>query len=184
MQERYTDSSFTEPNWRDDFKAYARIDFPQHDDLIEGHLLSAREWFERQSGIVTASRTITLTLDTFPHGVIELKHAPASSVTSVVYIDENESSQTWATSKYVTDLGDATHFARIMPADSESYPATDDALADVTIAFVAGYATIADMPRRFRDTIFSYAEDLYNGLPGPSEKTLSFLSGCGGWQYA
>lgn len=184
MQERYAEGSFTEPNWRDDFKSYARIDFPQHDDLIEGHLVSAREWFERQTQIVTASRTFTLTLDSFPHGVIELKHAPASSVTSVVYIDENESSQTWSYTKYVVDLGDSTHFARIMPADSETYPATDDGLADVTITFVAGYSTIADMPRRFRDTVFSYAEDLYNGLSGPSEKTMAFLSGCGGRQYA
>ena len=184
MRERYVDNSFTEPNWLQDFKAYARIDFPQHDELITSHLQSAREWFERQTGILTASRTVTLTLDTFPCGVIELKRAPANSVTSVGYIDENGDSQTWSSSKYVVDLGDAWHFARLQPKDTEFYPQTDDGLADVTITFVAGYSTIGDMPKRFRDTIFSYAEDLYNGLPGPSEKTNAFLSGCGGWQYA
>jgi len=184
MRERYTDGSITEPSWRDDFKLYARIEFEQHDSLISSHLQSAREWFERHTGIVTAQRTITLTLDEFPHGVIELKHVPASSVTSVGYVDENGDAQTWSASKYVVDLGDATHFARIMPEDNETYPATDDGLADVTITYVAGYSDITTMPQRYRDTIFSYTEDLYNGMPGPSEKTQAFLSGCGGWQYA
>lgn len=182
--ERYVDGAFSEPSWRDDFKKYARIDFTQHDGLISSHLITARDWFERQTGILTVSRTVTLTLDTFPCGVIELKRAPASSVTSVGYVDTAGNSQTWDSAKYVVDLGDATHFARIQPVETETYPLTDDQFADVTITFVAGYSDITTMPRRFRDAIFSYAEDLYNGLPGPSEKTRAFLDLAGGWQYA
>lgn len=183
-KERYSHSSISEPNWRDDFKTYARIDFTAHDALISSHLQSSREWFEEMTGILTVSRTVTLTLDTFPCGVIELKQVPVSSVASVGYIDTTGSSQTWSSSYYVVDLGDATHFARIQPIESETYPLTDDQLADVTITYTAGYSDITTMPRRFRDTIFSYAEDLYNGLPGPSEKTLGFLAACGGRQYA
>lgn len=184
MAERYVDGSITEPSWRDDFKLYARIDFDQHDELVSNHLKSAREWFERQTGICTAQRTVTLKLDSFPNGVIELKRAPASSVTSVGYVDSEGNSQTWSSTKYTVDLGDAWHFARIQPVQTEFYPATYDGLADVTVTFVAGYSTIGDMPQRFRDCVFSYAEDLYNGIPSPSDRTSAKLAACGGWQYA
>lgn len=178
--ERYSEAAITEPSWRDDFKKYARIDFSQDDELISDQLKSARIWFERQTSIVTITRSITMTLDAFPRGVIVVRIAPLTSVTSVGYVDPNGDAQVWASNQYTVDLGDEVNFGTIRPDTSYDYPSTDDNVADVTVIFVAGYADADSVPINYRDVIFGYAEDLYNRMPGPSENTLAKLAACGG----
>lgn len=175
---RYEEGAVTEPaTWLADFKTYARINFTGHDTLLSMHLQSAREWFERHTLILTASRTLTLHLDGFPAGVVEVNRTPLASITRVDYRDLDGVVQTLAGTEYQVDLGDDRTPARLLPEIGKSWPSTQGKLDDVQIVTVAGYATIGDLPARYLDPIFAYAADLYNGLAVPSPRAMALLQG-------
>lgn len=136
-----------------DAKTHLRVEVDDENALIQTLISAARQWVETFTHRALITQTWDLKLDGFLCGsddAIELPLAPASSVTSIAYVDSNGDTQTWASANYTTDLpsGPKAQRGRIVPAYSMFYPSTRDVVNAVTVRFVAGYgSTAASVPQ-------------------------------------
>lgn len=79
-------------------------DFADDDNLIRLLIRSARVWAEKITGQALMEQTVVEAWDRFPdYGIFYLSVAPVISVTSLEYLDENGSYQTWSSSNYTLD---------------------------------------------------------------------------------
>ena len=121
------------------------------------------EFFLRRALI---TQTWDLKLPAFPEGSahIRVPLPPLSSVTSITYTDSAGDSQTWAASKYQTDIptGPQAQHGRIMPAYGEVYPSTrSDTYNAVTVRFVAGYGAASAVPGLIKRGMLTLLGHLY-----------------------
>src|SRR5262245_60811773 len=73
-------------------KAYLRIGFDGEDDLVSSLITAARSRIEEACGLALISRTLRVTLDCWPAGIVEtrvfrLPVRPAASLTAVKVTD-------------------------------------------------------------------------------------------------
>ena len=97
---------------------------------------------------------------------IELRLAPIISITSIVYTDQNSASQTFASSRYATDIISTP--PRIVLKTNEQWEYTEDNTPNaVAITFVAGYgATAASVPPAAKLAIVEYVKMMWSGCDG------------------
>jgi len=136
-----------------DMKSHLRVTHADDDTLIEAYQMASQETIQRLTRRALMTQTITLKLDTFPSGAIELPRPPALTVTSIQYVDTDGATQTWDSANYDVDI--LSEPARITPAYNsgtlQTYPDTrTDTPNSVTIVFTAGHAAIADIPEGLR----------------------------------
>lgn len=127
-------------------KLHCRVEHADDDALLTALIIAAREYCETFTHRALAPQTWDLKLDDFPCGSeipIVLPKPPATSVTSISYVDSNGDTQTWASSNYTTEFpsGQWAEKARIVPAYSVSWPVTRSVINAVTVRFVCGYTT-------------------------------------------
>lgn len=148
-----------EPVTVPDVKAHLRIDIGTDDALLGVLITTAREEIERYLRRQIMPATWKLYLDGFP-SVIRLPRPPVSSVTSITYLDTDGVSQTLATTEYQTDL--ISEPARITTAESKIWPSTQGGTYNtVTVTYVSGYTSIANVPTPIKVGIQMMAGDLY-----------------------
>jgi len=131
-----------------DVKLHLRVDTTAEDDLIDGLVVSARDYAESFTRRAFPQQTWDLKSDGFPCAPeFYLPKAPCLSVTSIAYIDTDGATQTLATSVYDTDLptGPMARAGRIFLKYQQVWPQTRDIPNAVTVRFVAGYAAIPAM---------------------------------------
>ncbi len=133
---------------------------------LQNDILSAQELVEQDAELVLQTETWVLKLDGFPlfEDYIFLHKRPVQSITSVVYTDENGTSQTWAASNYNLDANRT--WPVLFKADNDvDWPDTDSERNVVTITFVAGY-TPATLPRMARRAVkLMAAHSFQNSMP-------------------
>lgn len=139
-------------------KAHLRQDVADEDALITTLIAAARQWAENFTHRAFITQTWDLKLDDFPdlECAIELPLAPVSAITSITYVDQNNVTQTWSSTLYLTDLpsGPTAQRGRISPAYAQYYPVPLTVLNAVTVRFVAGYgASPASVPEAIRAAI-------------------------------
>src|SRR5688572_22677014 len=86
-----------------DAKAHLRIDisFTAEDSLIEGIVLTAQDYVERETRTAIALGSFTLTLDGWPaSGEVQIPLPPLVDVSAVTYRDPSGSLVTLPTSAY------------------------------------------------------------------------------------
>jgi len=157
MYLRIVTAPAAEPVTVSDFKAHARIDVSDEDDLIEALVMAAREQTELVSRRALITQTLALTLDSWPGCAIDIPRPPLQSVSSIGYTDTAGDAQTLASDQYVVQ----TARERLVLADGASWP---DRLARsvITVTFVAGYGDAADdVPERYRQAILLLAAHWY-----------------------
>lgn len=145
-----------------DAKAHARVEVDDDDGLLEGLIVSARQFVENHIGRSLINQTLTLYLDGFPSqgGSIALERPPISSITSVKYVDSAGVQQTLDSSKYSLDA--VSEPARLLPAYGESWPVTRSHINVVEVAYVAGYGADKDsVPRAIRVAILQVVAHHY-----------------------
>jgi len=133
-----------EPITLGELKTRLRITVDEFDDELYDLLRAGREAVEYDSHRYLVTQTVAMYLDRFPVSSrhIEIRKLPVASVTSVTYIDEDVASQTFASSKYVTDLDGKP--PRIQLLENQDWPDTEiDYVKAVTVTFVAGSAAEA-----------------------------------------
>lgn len=130
------------------------------------------------SEMFTRRKWINATYDwsfrAFPTGPIRLNEwplAPLSSVTSITYIDETGTSQTWAASDYVVQTGLAP--GEIQLAYNESYPTTRNQPNAVTVRQVMGYGAVEDVPDMARHAMLMLLAHWYEHRESVTDGTLS-----------
>lgn len=142
----------SEPISLDEALTHLRIDGTDEYALIGDLIQGAREYVETFTRRALLSQTWDLKRDAFPCGPIWVPLPRCQSIASISYIDTNGTTQTWSSALYTTDLPTGPHAGpgRIVPAYGETYPSTRSVPNAVTVRFVAGYGTEADVPALIR----------------------------------
>lgn len=151
---RMSTAPTSEPVTLSEAKAHLRVDIDTDDSLITALIVAAREEFENQTDKTLFSTTWKLYLEEWPrYDYIDLPRAkPLASVTSVTYTDDNDDSNTFASSNYVVDT--SRWPGRLRLRDGVSWPSDDLAESSpIVITYVAGYASVASIPQRYKQAI-------------------------------
>ena len=133
-----------EPLLLSDVKDRLSVPDTHDDDDITAFIKSARLQAEgyMQKSIIT--QTVELALDEFPEE-IELIRGPVQSITSVKYIDENQSEQTVSSSDYSYD--DYSPRTWLLKAYDYDWPTTLSTANAVKVRYVTGWGDAgADVP--------------------------------------
>lgn len=117
------------------------------DDAIRGLITAAREKVEADTGRALMSQTWDFTFDLFPYGMraLTLPKCPVSSVTSLKYYDQSNVQQTLSSTVYKTFLDREPPEIRLHY--QQQWPFLYGEQGVITVRFVAGYATAADVPQ-------------------------------------
>lgn len=123
------------------------------DDMIDLYRQAAIGMVDGKDGFLgraLVTQTWALTLAAFPAGrVLKLPLPPLRSVTSIVYRDGDDASQTFAAANYYVDTAATPGLVQLTP--SASWPQTYDRPDAVTVTFDAGYgAAKTDVPELIR----------------------------------
>lgn len=142
-----------EPVTLEQAKTQVRISIENidHDDYLNRLIAQAREQFENDTSVICATGTFTLKLDCFDDDDIDLPLRPVTAISSITYKDSDGTTQTFSSSKYALSTSGA--MPEIVLAYNEVWPSVRGHRDDVTITFVAGYATAADVPEMVKQAI-------------------------------
>lgn len=159
---KVTSEPSTEPVSVAEAKAHARVDTEDENALIGAMITAARDQAEDYTRRAFVNTTFEMKLDCFPIGrsSIIVPVSDLVSVTSIEYVDEDEATQTLASSKYIVD----THSTpgRIAIDPDEAWPTTREQINAVEVTFVAGFGSSAtDVPQAIRQAIKSIFATLY-----------------------
>jgi len=139
---------------------YARVDDAADDQQLEDLAYAAVEMVTAATSRQLMTATFDFTIDGgFRGSEITLPLSPLTSVTSVTYIDGDGTSQTLSTDIYgvQTDREPGTVYRKF----NQTWPVTRDDPANVTIRYVAGYATAAAVPKGLKVLVGSLVNDMY-----------------------
>lgn len=144
----------SEPVTLTEAKTHLRVDIDDDDALISALIVAAREEFENQADRILFTSTYKLVMDYWPNcsRILLPRAKPLSSVTSVTYTDDSDNVNTWSSANYVVNTN--TWPGCIVLRDGVSWPGA--ALAEsspITITYVAGYASTANIPQRYKQAI-------------------------------
>ena len=126
----------------------ARSNEDHHDDLVR-LIQQSRENFERDTDYVIATGTYVVKLSEWPIGdCIELPVRPVSSITSIAYLDTAGVSQTMSSGDYSLNTYGSRH--KVQLGYGETWPTIRGWENDITITFVAGYASRSVVPANIK----------------------------------
>ena len=157
----------SEPINKDQVKFHLGIDGTQSDDAINVMIAAARQHVERITNRRLIEQTLAIYFDTFPSGVtIKLPVAPVSAIVSVQYYDVDGSLQTFASTKYFTDL--VSEPGRIVLDPDEVWPDIETGRPNaVVINVTAGYGDGgSDVPEGIINAMLMMIEKVYDRPDG------------------
>lgn len=144
-----------------EFKTHQRISSSSEDTYIDALINAATAYLEEICNRKFVEQTWKLYLDEWPGGAeIELPYGKTSSVTSVVYKDDEGNSTTFSSDSYNVDTDLIP--GRIVIAYDESWPS--DALFNmnpITITFTCGYGSANEVPEDIKLAIKMLAAHWY-----------------------
>lgn len=142
----------SEPVTLAEIKAHLKIVNSSQDTELGLLITAARSHVETTLGRAMMATTLEGYLAAFPaSGVIRLPVPPLASVTSVKYLDEDISEQTFSAESYHVEP-QATE-AKIRLADGASWPFTATHPRAVRIRWIAGHDDVADVPPALKHAI-------------------------------
>lgn len=143
-------------------RSHSRILTTAEDSDLEAYLKAATDQAQVILRRQLCAATYVLKLDSFcdrnysDGWMIELPLPPLVSVTSITYIDSAGATQTLATDRYI--VGISTEPGRITPAVNYTWPETQSGrMESVSITYVAGYGTAAQVPWGIKVAIMQMA---------------------------
>lgn len=149
-------------------KAHLRVDHAFDDSLITAYLMAAMNYAQHYTGTAIGEQEIELALDGFPPGAISLPLAPASSVVSIVFVDEAATEQALSNTAYTLDNYGLSHW--LMVAAGTEWPATYEAANVVRVRYMAGSTTL---DAAVKAAILLTVGHLYENRQEATEKKLS-----------
>ena len=141
-------------------KVHLKVDTADEDALIEVYIKAATESAEQITGRAIMPQTWELTEEAFP-AVIQLTRIPVASVASLKYFDTDGVQQTLNNTLYQLDNFDDFSSAKVVPAYGSAWPSTRLVPNAVSLRYVAGYATAADVPSSIKDWIYLQVGAMY-----------------------
>ena len=164
-----------EPLTLNELKDRLRVGTCDFDSELTDLLKAARKQVENDSHRKLVTQTVALYLDRFPSGdTIEIRMLPVASVTSVQYVDEDVATQTYASSRYVTDLVGKP--PRIILLETQSWEDTEPAYPRaVTVTFVAG-AAVASVPVEAKLALVEWCRMHWGNCDGDGNKYRNLIN--------
>ena len=142
-------------------KLHAKVSSSAEDALFSSWITSARELAEGYQNRAYITRTLLVTMDTFPVGDLLLPLPPLLAVNSITYYDKDDNPDTVPATDYFVD----THSepGRVLLRADKRWPLTPLRRTNaVEVEFHAGYgATEADVPQNVRDALLLYTTYRY-----------------------
>ena len=140
-----------EPVTLEDAKEQLSIQDELQDVNLARRIKEARQWTEAFLGRSLINQTWEMAFDTWPDDM-RLRRMPASSITSIKYIDETGTEQTVTASDYTLDTYSTFHAVRL--AYNTYWPNHQDITNAIKVRYVAGYgASGTDVPGPIREAI-------------------------------
>ena len=110
-----------------------------HDDEVSDLITSARQIYERDTGLVIATRTVYENLDRWPASDWRVIHN-INTWSAVQYYDTANSQQTFSSGSYSVDIPNR----RIELNSLASWPTIYDRWDAVTLSYSAGFTTVPE----------------------------------------
>lgn len=153
------------------------------DAHITDLIVAARLFVEARLRQTLPETTYTLHMDAWPvardFGVtvadadaILLPKPPAASVTTIKYIDDDGTQQTWAADQYRTDF--VSFPARVSRAFGVSYPTARAVTNAIEVEYTAGRAA-ADIPSQLKAAIRMVTQHLFDHPQVATERALTMV---------
>jgi uncharacterized phiE125 gp8 family phage protein len=121
-------------------KEHLRVTDTNSDSYIQDLIAMVTEYVEGVTGRTLITTQYTWKLDTFPcDQYLYVPKPPLQAVSSITYIDTDESTQTWGSTYYTVDSHSIP--ARLTPAYQETWPITLNVPNAVTITYTAGHSS-------------------------------------------
>lgn len=141
-------------------KKQLRVEHNDEDTLITSLISVARRKVEQETGRALLTQTISVRWDKWPcNGILPLPIYPAASVSSVKYIDEDGTLQTWSASNYTADLVGMT--PRVVPVPDVDIPDVGDYPNAVQVEYIAGDTAATAVPAELKHAILTQIALLY-----------------------
>ena len=141
-------------------KRALRITDSDEDTYLQDLIREATEFLEARTGRQLVDATYDQIFDNFVGAFkLWLLKPPLKSVVSINYQDENDVTQLLATTVYEVVTTYTPGFIRLK--ENQVWPSTRSHPDSVTVQFIAGYGTAADVPYRFRQAIKLYVAHRY-----------------------
>jgi len=160
MPYNITTAATIKPITLDEIKSNLNLytDFTDDDELLDGLIAVAVDYVENFTRRALLTQVITLTCDGFPD-YFELERPALQSVTSIQYIDSDGNTQTLDSSKYSVDTSSTP--GRVVEAYGETWPSTQSIINSVTVVYVSGYTSAANVPNQIKQAIKVLVSDFY-----------------------
>lgn len=158
---KVTTQPVSEPITLQELKDFARIDGTDEDTLLNSFIESARRAAENYLGRALIEQTISLKMDYWPDGIIELPRPPLISITAVETLDEDDVATTYSSTYYYVittgEIGQLAIRQGVTPPQN-----SDRDYGGFQIRYKAGYGSSrTDVPSAIRDGLKLWATDIY-----------------------
>lgn len=121
-------------------KEHLRVTDSNSDSYIQGLIAAVTEQVEAHTGRTLVTTQYTWKMDSFPNcEYLYVPKCPLQAVSSITYIDTDESTDTWGSTYYGVDSVRIP--ARIYPAYQEMWPITLGIPNAVTVTYTAGHSS-------------------------------------------
>ena len=154
---------------------HLRIDSDNEYNLIDTYIKTARQYCEKWQNRSYITQTWKLVLDDFPdEKYIELPLPPLQSVSSIIYYDIGDGSNTLPTSDYFVDI--SSEPGRVGLNYAKTWPSiTLRPRNAVEITYVAGYGGASDVPEHIKHAIKLLVGHLYENREATSFQSFNEL---------
>lgn len=169
MQDEYILETVTESSGNvvdsGELREHLRFDDTQDEErLIANILKAAEQYVQRNSGkqFLTATYDLKLASFNYPNHKVCLPRPPLQSVTSISYVDTSSTTQTLSSSLYNVQTGNEFTAGYVIPDFQQVWPAVRCYDKPVTIRFVCGFGSKADVPQKYKQQILLLAAHWFN----------------------
>jgi len=162
----------TEPLTLSEAKLQLRLSTDDDNAVVTSLIPSARSVIEAVTRTALLTQQLRLTLPAFFNEIF-LPRPPLQSVSTFTYLDADGATQTVDSSLYNVVSGNPS---RITLATNQSWPETLEHPEAVTITFVAGYATVAEIPPKLMAALRLEIEQEYEGPDDILQKAIDRLT--------
>ena len=167
-----------EPVTLGEARLHCRVDVEDDDDLLLRLIMAARQYAEQREWRAYLTQTLELYLDCWPvRTEIWLPRPPLQSITSVKYYDEDDVEYTLASTAYLVDS--VSQPGRLVLRSGQSWPSATLRPANaIVIRFVAGWASLGELPLRIRQAMLlligHWYENREASISGAVSRPLEF----------
>lgn len=145
-------------------KADLNIEGTDDDTYITELIKMSTTYFEKRTWTTVMQKTFTAQFRKFPcnsDGLMRLAFPPLISVTSIKYIDGDNVQQTWAGTEYDAVIDREPGYIRLA-YDKDWASSVRDHPDSVEVIYVAGYATVGDVPQTIKRTLLMLINHWYS----------------------